>query len=268
MDLRSRWDWYEATFDGADDGRVALALAVALGGTIAPGKGRNGYSHADVIERDEEVLATVYGRSARAGEIHVSVSGDSCDEVVPLVRSLWPDHRVSRADSSIDFAADFEQLDARTLTFAESRGLSFRMVTNSEGGATRYVGSPRSETMLRVYKKSEQLRALHPEAAASIPDGIVRCELQTRPGKREAKEAVAQMSSDDLWGLSEWSRLFAATLLDFDAPRTSTHFRRPSDWRRALHYIAIQYGPMVERRADVVGVEQARAELLAALGLG
>lgn len=262
----SRFDWYAATIDDADDGRVSRGLAVALGGSITAGRGRNGYSKCEVVQRDDEVLAEVYGRSARLGEVHVVSSSIACDEVVPLLRNAWPVHRVARADSAVDFDADFEQLDALTLAFAKERRISFELITNSEGGATRYLGARSSEVRLRVYKKSEQLRALHPERD-DIPDGVVRAELQVRPGKREVKEATAAMDADDVWGLSQWSQDYASELLGFDAVRTSTHFRRPSEWTRALYFLGKQYGPMVERRAGEVGAAAVRAELLEALGL-
>ncbi|WP_344312950.1 hypothetical protein, partial [Agromyces terreus] len=151
--------------------------------------------------------------------------------------------------------------------FAEEHGISYRLVTDSDGGSTRYLGSPTSETRLRVYKKSEQLRALHPEAADRIPSGIVRCELVVRPGKRAVKERLSTMSPDEAWGMSRWSALFAVMVMGFEPERVPTHFRRPTDWSRALHFLGSQYGPSIERRVAVVGIDQARAEVLAALGL-
>lgn len=194
-------------------------------------------------------------------------TSESCDEVVPIIRRLWPDHRVSRADVAVDFAADFDELDARAVALVEGRGVSHRLMTNSDGGATRYLGARASESSVRVYKKSEQLRALHPDRAASIPGGIVRVELVTRPGKRDVKERAARMEPDEFWGFGQWTLVFAAEMLGVDADRVPTHFRRPSDWARALHFLGQQYGPMMQRRAADVGADQAVSELLEALGL-
>lgn len=265
--LGSRFDWYEATMDDLDDGRVPVALAHELHGTMTRGKGLNGYAECINVERGDTVLARVYGRSARRGEVHIVTTSECCDEVTPVLRERWPDHRVSRADSSVDLLADFDALDARAVEFAEAHRLSFRIVSDSNGGATRYLGAPSSELRVRVYKKSEQLRALHPERASTIPDGIVRIELQARPGKRDAKSAAASMTADELWGLGKWSREFAADMLGIDAPRVATHFRRPSDWSRSLHFLGEQYRPMVARRAAEIGRELVREEVLAALGL-
>ncbi|WIE56338.1 hypothetical protein [Curtobacterium sp. MCBD17_003] len=263
----ARHDWYEMTFDTVDDERVPGSLALALGGVLARIKGRNGYATGWQIESDGETIATVHGHSARAGEVHVTVTSDACDRVVPTLRTLYPTHRVSRADSAVDLVADFEELDAFVLEFAEARGLTHSIIRNSEGGATRYVGSPRSETRMRLYKKTEELRQKHPESNQQVQDGICRFELVARPGKRAVKERLSHMSAEDVWGLSQWSADLASQLIGLDAERVATHFRRPTDWTRALHFLGIQYEPMMQRRIDAVGLESVRSEVLAALGL-
>lgn len=263
--LASRFDWYELTFEGFDD--AARSLGVVLGGELRSERGRNGYAECWSVTRGEDELVRVYSRSARIGEVHIVTTGESCDEVVPILRRLWPEHRVSRADSSVDLSADFTVLDRRAVQFAEDRRLSYRLVTDSQGGATRYLGAPSSEVRVRVYKKTEQLRSLHPDRAETIPDGVVRIELQARPGKRAVKERVATLDADGLWGLSEWGRSLALEVLAIDAERVSTHFRRPSSWSRALHYLGVQYGPLIRERAAAVGREAALEELLAELQL-
>ena len=263
--LRSRFDWYEMTFDGWDD--AASSLAVALRTDSRSERGRNGYAECVSLVRGEDELARVYGRSARLGEVHVVVTGGSCDEVVPVVRRLWPEHRVSRADSAVDLVADFDSVDSEAVAFAKRRGLSFRLVTDSEGGATRYLGAPSSEVRCRVYKKTEQLRAVHPERASTVPDGVVRFELQVRPEKRARKEAVAALDADSLWGLSQWAQTFALDMLGVDAERTYLQFRRPSSWSRAVYFLGQHYGRLVRDRAATEGRDAVIAELVEALGL-
>lgn len=56
-------------------------------------------------------------------------------------------------------------------------------------------------------------------------------------------------------------------MLAIDAPRVSTHFRRPSDYSRALFYLGRQYGPLIQRRADQIGRQEAVNEVLEALQL-
>lgn len=261
-DVGSRWDWYAATIDDLEEGQLGTSLALIFGARVERTRGRNGYAIGSQVTRDGSVLATVYERSARSGEVHVEVTSEACDEVVPVLRRHHPVHRVTRADSAVDFAADFAALDARVVAFAKGRGISHRLFSDSDGGSTRYVGSPRSEAMLRVYKKSEQLRALHPERASTVPDGIVRFELVVRPGKREAKEALSLAGPDDAWGFAKWTREVGALMLGLDAERTATHFRRPTDDERAMHFLIQQYGGMMRRRALQHGVDAFLAELV------
>lgn len=270
----ARFDWYEVTFEVAAttgvefvEGQVASKLAQLLGARAVRTKGRNGYANAYSIVRGDDELVRVDGRSARVGEVHLTTSGESCDELVPIIRAHWPEHRVSRADVSTDFAADFALLDAIAVQFAADRNVAYRLITDSAGGATRYLGSKSSEATVRVYKKTEQLRALHPDRAATIPDGIVRIEMQMRPGKRATKERASTMTPDDFWGFARWTQQFAAELLFVEADRVSTHHRRPSEWSRLLNTFSRQYAPAMQRRAAEVGRAQAVAELLEALGL-
>jgi hypothetical protein len=262
-----RFDWYEVTFDGEDEGLAASRLAARLSARAVQGKGRNGYAISYAIVRGDDELCRVFGRSARPGECHVVTSGVSCDEVVPIIREWWPVHRVSRADVSSDFAADFDVLDAIAVEFAAERGVSYRLVSDSAGGASRYLGAVSSETRVVVYKKSEQLRALNPDRADTVPDGIVRVEFRIRPGKRHVKERAATMQPPDFWGFSRWTQQFAERILFVDAERASTHDRRPSEWSRLLATFRKQYAPGMHRRVLEVGRDAVVADLLDALGL-
>lgn len=264
--LGSRFDWYSATFQDVDEFSMVEALALALRGHASLGKGRLGYARCQTIERDGLALARVYTGAARAGEMHVASSGDACDQVVPLLRQVAPNHRVSRADAAIDFAADFATLDDLAVAFAEARRLSYRLVTDSDGGATRYLGATSSDYMVRVYKKSEQLRKSAPERAHTVQDGIVRAEVQVRPPSG-FKASVAAMSADAIWGMAKWGQAFAREFLDIEALRVKTHFSKSSDYARALHWLGVQYGPMVRARCLDAGSESVRRDVLAALGL-
>lgn len=263
----ARFDWYEVTFDDADEGLVASHLASLLGARLVEHKGRNGYAIAYAVVRGDDELARVFGRSARWGEVHIEVTGQSCDEIVPIIRERWPAHRVSRADVALDFVADFSPLDWRAVRFAEERNVSYRLITDSAGGATRYLGSKSSEFTVRLYKKTEQLRALYPSRADSVPDGLVRVELQMRPGKRATKERAAAMTPDQFWGFSRWGKEFAAEFLNVSTESAPTHSRRPSEWSRLLATLERQYGPGVQRRVQEVGGAEVVKDLLRAFGI-
>lgn len=262
----ARFDWYEATFEVLDPVGVAQTLADRVGGSVSTAKGRNGYALCAVVQADDHVLARVFYRSKRVMEVHVEVTGASCDDVVPVLREFWPDHRVSRADVAVDFEASFEELDAVVLAFAEDRNLKHRLFTNSDGGATRYLGARSSEVQMRVYKKSEELRAKYPHQADEIPEGIVRVEMIVKPNSK-TKGRVCAMEPDEFFGLSKWGKAFASQFLDIEAERVPTHFREVTDWTRLAAHLGMQYGPAIQRRAEEVGPAEVIEELAGIWGL-
>lgn len=264
--LETRFDYYQCTIREARN--VAEHLGVIFGAEKRPAAGRWGYARGSELVSDETVSATVYTGSARADETHVVISGASCDRVVPVIRNLWPRHAVSRADSALDCFADFDRLDADVLRFARDHGIKYRLVTDSDGGATRYLGAPSSTAMLRVYKKSEQLRSkLTAPAAARVPDGVVRFELQVRPGKAAQKAATATMTADDLWGFTKWGKQFAESFLALDVERAEIAPVTPSTWSKALYWLQQQYGAQIRARAADVGTAALLAELQEAFEL-
>lgn len=265
--MTSRFDWYSATFEGLDAERVAHELAIAHGGTISLGRGRFGYSRRYSIDHSEETWVNVYGGSATAGEVHVEIMSQGCDKYVPFVRNLWPEHRVSRADSALDFKGDYEALKQICLDFAEVRGLSHRFIQDSAGGACLYLGSASSENQIRFYKKSEQLLFKYPDRADEIPPGILRLELQTRPGKRAKKDRLSVLNAEDLWGLGRWTSELAKLILDLDVERVKVEVNPTSEWSKMLHFLGKQYGPGIARRMETHEPEEVLLEVLKALGI-
>lgn len=264
--LETRFDYYQCTLRDAP--AVPEQLGVIFGAERRPIAGRWGYSQGTELLVDDSVSAVVYTGSARDGETHVVVSGASCDRVVPVIRSLWPAHSVSRADSALDCFASFEDLDRQVLRFAQEHGLKHRLVTDSDGGATRYLGAPSSTAMARVYKKTEQLRSKLPAPdAANVPDGVVRFEMQTRPGKAAQKAAAATMTADDLWGFTKWGKQFAGSFLALDVERAEIAPVTPSTWSKALYWLQQQYGAQIRARAADVGTAALLAELQEAFEL-
>lgn len=264
-DAEPRFDWYSCTLDTMEPDRIVGGLAVVLGAEVRQVRGALGYGVAWELHQGEDLLVKVFGRGSRLGEVHIQVIGDACDRAVPVLRSLWPEHRVARADVAIDLEAVFNDLDAVVLDFAKERGLKFRLVEDSDGGATRYLGSRKSEYSMRLYKKSEQLRA---KGCADVPDGIVRLEVEVKPGKRTVKEALAALRPADVFGFSRWGTDLVEAVLGLSVVRTRTHFRKPTNWAAFLaNFVAVQVGPGVRGRVAEVGKEQAVSELLEALGV-
>lgn len=263
-----RFDWYAATleeFRGGDF--VATVLAAAAGGSLSRVRGRYGYALALAVERDGHELALVLYGAAAGADVHVEIPGAGCDALVAVLRERWPVHGVSRVDVAMDFEGDFEELDAAVLGAVGHR-VSHQLITGSDGGATRYLGAPSSDCRVRVYRKTEQLRALY-GPSVDVPEGILRVEAQIRPGVR-AKGRFASLTPAEAMSYRALSRDVAAVALPGAVTRWQgeTVHKRPTSWERVLEAVSRQYGPSVARRAEVVGAEAAGQELLAALALG
>lgn len=262
-----RFDWYAATFEESRGGDfVATALAVAVGGQLSRVRGRYGYALGLAVEVGGVELALVLFGAAQGAEVHVEIPGAGCDSLVDVLRRRWPLHGVSRVDVAVDFQGDFEALDAVVLAAVGHR-VSHQLITNSEGGATRYLGAPSSDCRVRVYKKTEQLRATY-GYALGVPDGIIRIEAQIRPGSRD-KARFATLTPAQAMAYRALSRHVAAVVVPDAVTRWDgeTVHKRPSSWQQTLEGLARQYGPSLARRAEVVGAEAAGRELLEAMGL-
>lgn len=266
--LGARFDWYACTWDESHPRQAARHLAALLGCEVSDTKGMRGYSTGYLLHRGDDTVCKVFGFGRNApDEVHLQSSSDACDVVVPAVRSMYPGHRVTRADSALDFRASFTELEPTAIAFAEQKGLQHGGFTDSEGGASRRLGSMRSESFVVLYKKSEQLRSLDRSRAHTVEAGIVRAEFRIKPEKRATKSLIANSTADELWGYSGWGKEFAEKVLDLRPARTQTHYSRPTDFARAAYWMGEQYRRTWGHRAQEVGIEQARSEALRLLGL-
>lgn len=264
--IMPRFDWYSATLSDSHGAEVANKLARVTNAGISLGKGRFGYRRKYALEHDGETLVNVYSDSATPGEVHIEIMSVGCDKYVQEVRQLWPLHRVSRADSAEDFLGDFEELKKRCIAFAEERSIKHRLVQDSDGGATLYLGATSSEYMVRLYKKSEQLRAKFPQRS-DIPDGVLRLELQARPSKSQKKERLATMEAGDLFGLSKWTSSLANEVLGQSVEYVKLDVAPASDWSNLLFHLSKQYSPSILRRLETHSPDEVYGEVLQALGL-
>lgn len=265
--LSARFDWYQATFADYLYQDVLNAFEEAFKIKIEHCKGRIGYRRGEVWKSGgEDRLATLllggYGDSE--GTFNLQVTSDLCDEVVPILRRF--EHRVSRVDSAIDFFGDWHAWKKVTLDFGKLFNVRRRVITDSKcGGGTVYLGSPTSQTQLRLYDKSAELKNKFPERAGEIPDGLIRAELQVRPAK-DVKKQASRWSPADCWAYaSKWSHKYATDVLKVETADYETRHRQLSIYETALRALGKQYGPTFARRSAEVGEDQALEEIFLAL---
>ncbi|GAI87792.1 unnamed protein product [marine sediment metagenome] len=244
----SRFDAYTATFTGAKHGEVFGLLRERLG-TAAwhsrLGKGFHTFQnrHAIQDESGAEVAAMQWG-GAQGDRIMVEVKGERTPIVVEGLREAFPNHRVTRVDSCVDFdhPGAFEELlrpcerivRERKL-YAERRG---DWDLHPELGRTYMMGSHASAVRCRLYEKGRQ-----PEYRHLGLDNLARLEVQVRPAKG-AKEAYSELAAVDVWGASRWTKELAQEVLQAHIdPHPAGTVYRLTERDAALRWMCKQYGP-------------------------
>jgi DNA relaxase NicK len=162
-------------------------------------------------------------------------------------------HQVTRVDSCADFDAPraFERLLGPCMDVKRAHRLKGRRDGDWEDfpelGRTQYVGSPQSVAMVRLYEKGKQPEYRHLERP-----NWARLEVQVRPAK-EAKATFADLSAQQVWGATAWTRALAGQVLQdhIDAHPAGTVYRQ-SDSERKSEWLCRQYGPhLLDLLADL-----------------
>jgi hypothetical protein len=253
------FDWYAATIRD-DPGAILAGLRGGLEAEVQPGRGLHSYRRGVEFHRRGEVVARLIWDSGREDmPPHAWASGSDAVEFAEVVRRGWPDsHYVTRVDSAGDFdePGAWERLYGAASRVREDAGVRGSLILPDDvrEGRTYYVGSPKSDVRVRVYEKGAQvmgLQAIEAEMENPLADWV-RVELQLRPG-RVARDAVARMGPDEVWGCSPWARSLAREVAGMNVMRFKMQEKRMSSDERAYQYMLLQYGGVIERMAAECG---------------
>lgn len=254
----SRFDYYQATVP-AYPRVIRETIAASLPGVITflPGKGRHGYTNADLLmDSAEEVRATVYHGGLYSAP-NVKFSGSDAPLGAQILREHWPVHMPTRIDVCEDFQADFEAtrhvVDDLAADLKLKKG--HRWVNKDRSaGDTDYWGSTQSEKQIRLYEKGKQLRS---QGLVSDPDAVpidlLRLELQWRPDKPPARLAASEMEPHSMWGVSRLAKAAVAQLLDLHPDRIATRVKMRPEFERTHAAMLKQYGPTLIKLMALTG---------------
>lgn len=264
--LTPRFDWMQATIKD-DPEHLWELLAGTLGGEVEEARGLNGYTASRLVKRRGETLARVlYG--GRNGAPHVIATGAASDDVVPVLRTAWPVHEVTRMDTAQDFdeVGGYDRIRALMEATAESSGITITSIESTRNGVrsrTTYVGAPSSRVRVRLYEKG--LFEMQEGRAAS--PGWFRMESQIRPTGHDARLRSAAMGPDEAWGFARWTRDLAREAMGLDVEPITMQQRREPDYMRAIRALVRSYGPTLSRAVEVEGSLDAVIDLLRREGL-
>lgn len=240
-----RFDWYQASIPGASPEVVMDALSSSNRfGDWEQTKPLNRYNSAAAFVLGSETLFKIHfgGQNEEHGP-NVLASGASAQALADVIRSEFPQHRVSRLDSCEDYHHPdaYQYLRAIALKIANEQRIKCREIVKPiaacDDGRTLYLGSPKSPVSMRIYEKGKQL---------GVDGHWVRAELQVNPQK-DVKSIVSMLDSTEVWGLSKWSHAMAVKLGKKGLQRVDAQVYQQSDHDRAYHFMLKQYRRVLEQ---------------------
>ena len=260
-----RFDWYQATVHAPAD----MVLSHLMGAFDSPrasqGKGRHGYRSSWAIEdrHTGHTCCTLLTQGTDANpHPHVIATGESAPILADFLSGQGWRYGVSRLDACEDIQAPWEAIYATAQGIARDSRLKGRSILPDDpaDGRTYYIGANSSRARVRIYEKAAELRAKGWPASALPPDDTIRCEVQVRP-QGDTKFAAGDLTPEQAWGTTDWTRTLAAVVLRADVPRVNLRQHRESDEQRSFNWMIRQYAPMLAARAARVGWDALLAEI-------
>lgn len=261
--ISHEFDWYQATVPVHHELLCAQLLA-AMGEKAqrVPGKGMWSYKHSSALTLEDEVAARVLHGGVNPHP-NVVATGDHGPALASVLRTVFPDHRVSRCDVCIDMQGD--GLFDDVVSVMGKCGRKYRLKgerilpDDLDDGSTYYLGARTSPLRVRCYEKGKQLFKLTGDPVWKEFFGWTRLELQVRPEK-DFKSTASRLSPQDFWGCAEWTRALAAGALDLNPEPVAMKPTRISDQERAMRALSQQYGATILRQIRKLGTPEAFME--------
>jgi len=245
------FDRYQCTFPGVpmEDVCRSLHFIAAPLETYPRTKGyRRAISFGDLAYLMHEPTAGTYGCHLLVG------GGHTCQPIVDELRTLLPDHKVSRVDVAVDFdyPGAFTDLEGIALKVAlEHKPQPLSTAVSGDHyqltGRTSYFGSRTSTHFTRVYEKGYEQRSkgINPDASLTWS----RLEIECKPSKKgEARKQAASLSPDQVAHSSPWTSeiaLAVGSTCGEAVPLTAQ--RVNSEFINTMHHMAKQYGPGIRK---------------------
>lgn len=264
-DLEHRFDWYQATVPAHHELLCReLLRAMGEGTRRTEGPGRWSYKHATSLATEGENAAVIYHGGVNPHP-NVSSTGEHGASLATVLRTVFPDHKVSRCDVAIDMRGEglFDEVTALMGGCGRRWQLKGERILpdDLDDGSTYYLGARTSPLRVRCYEKGKQLFKLTGDPVWKLFFDWTRLELQVRPEKA-FKSVAATMEPDTFWGCSPWTRQLASEILSLKPEAVTMKPTRISDQERAMRSLATQYGSTILREIKRLGSPETFLEAL------
>lgn len=249
------FDWYACSLDHNPDRIMAELLLSYPYGTWEFVKAKNGYSDArSLIMPDLSVAATLWwGGSSQGAAVFAFATGSNAHTFATVIRSLYPVHRLVRADIAVDFNEPGAWSSLHSLAHYLHENKFVRSAPHYVGelgmesvdsphvkGRTIYLGSRQSVHMARFYEKGKKDNP-------SMPDWC-RVEVEFKP-RNDARYAYASATPAECLAATSLGSKLLLVLLNSSAlrPCPAGAVRSLTDFERSANALVAQWSPFIRR---------------------
>lgn len=237
------FDWYQATFPGQQAGDVldAVRSFMKLDDEKHHNYGGSGYRQHYELMKDESVVGRLY---FDGNDPHLKTTGLRAPEGARFCRTIFPKHRVSRADVAYDWRGEGAWATlypiCRDLAMEQDiKGVTYQPLRAKDGHTFR-MGGDNSNVTANLYEKGFEQLVKRGELAEG-DENWVRFEVRVRP-KKQAKSDFAHYTPTQMVGAAKWSMQLAQRLAIEGLERVQVDPRTETDWQRTHGWMIAQYG--------------------------
>lgn len=252
------FDWYGCSLDHSPDLIKANLLASYPHCTWEYVKPKNGYSDAmSLIFPDLSVACTLWwGGSSQGSAVYAFASGAQAHTFASVIRSLFPVHRLVRADIAVDFNEPGAWVSLHSLSRYMHENNYVRNTPQYTGelgmeavdspsvkGRTINLGSRQSVHYVRFYEKGKKDNP-------SMPDWV-RAEVEFKP-RGDARYAYASASPAECLAATRLGSELMRVLLNTSAlrPCPAGAVRAMADFDRSAQALLNQWSPFIRKLLD------------------
>jgi len=258
----SCFDYYQASVNASPEHVLGALLEHYPYASVDSERATNGYERASVIHRGDIKLCRVQWGGNTGGNTQIRGTGEHAPACADAIRSIWPEHRLQRADVAEDYSEPgvWETMSEYGLYLAEQ----FALKIDQRGdwnrndvmskGRTLYVGSRQSLAFLRIYEKGKE-RAVRSGGDITDPNHV-RAEAEIKPQNKVQGFRLATFQPRDFWRCSPWLNQYSTILFQQNMERIRLWtVTKESDDDLAFAYMLKQYGAVIARQIAANGEE-------------
>ena len=250
----AKYDYFSVSTYAPHDAVIGHLLHAVDLSDISPITPQNGFKRAVKIHRGSTIVCVVSWENTDGVSCNIRASGHHSVEIERILRSYFSTsgdvYWATRIDVCEDISREgyFDTITRLAIEFAKRKGKKISYQGDWARGIERtlYIGSRKSEIMLRIYEKGQQL---------GLDPHHVRYEVEIKPNSKnkERRKELVSMHPGQLLFLGVSGKFLNYIGWDHMEPYLLESLYKESDDVRARKALVKQYGNIISRWAEDLG---------------